>query len=135
MNTQLLEDAFTEPEKTIAGLKLRPFSIGSLNICRRLNLTLFTQAEGAAELSEEEKQRQIVAFLFIQSEPLPDVLKAIRSENFDDEYLLPFSCRLPISAIPEAVKEIQRIIDAAGAAAVEVEPKPGEKTSDAPPNS
>src|SRR5688572_16396316 len=105
MKNDLLENAFTEPDKVIAGLKLRPFSIGSLNICRRLKLTLFTEAQGTQELSDDDKQRQIVALLFIQSEPLQDVLKAIRSENFDDEYLLPFSCKLPVAAIPEAVKE------------------------------
>lgn len=135
MSTQQnLEDAFTEPQTVVAGLKLRPFSLGTLNLCRRLGLSLFTGQQDA-EISDEEKQRQIVAFLFLQSRPFEEVLRAARSENFDDEYLLPFSLTLPLSAIPEAVSEIQRIMDQAGAAVVEIERKPGCKSDDAPPNS
>jgi hypothetical protein len=131
---QTLEDAFTEPPGLIAGLKLRPFSLGTLNLCRRLGLTLFTGQAGG-DVSDEEKQRQIVAFLFIQSRPLDEVLRAVRAERFDEDFLLPFSLTLPLSAIPEAVAEIGRIMDAAGAAAVEIERKPGAGAEDAPPNS
>jgi hypothetical protein len=131
---QILEDAFTEPGTEVAGLKLRPFSLGTLNLCRRLKLTLFT-GQPEAELSDDEKQRQIIAFLFLQSRPLDEVLRAVRSPDFDDEHLLPFSLTLPLSAIPEAVAEIQRIMDSAGAAVVEIEAKPGCKSDSPPPNS
>ena len=40
-----------------------------------------------------------------------------------------------MEAFPQAIKEIQRVIDAASAAFVEVLPKPDEKPEDAPPNS
>lgn len=118
----------------VAGLKLRPFSLGTLNLCRRLGLTLFTGQQDDG-VSDDEKQRQIVAFLFLQSRPMDEVLRAVRSPDFDDDYLLPFSLTLPLSTIPDAVSEIQRIMDAAGAAVVEIERKPGAQTDDAPPNS
>jgi len=50
-------------------------------------------------------------------------------------HVLPFAMTLPLSAIPAAVAEIQRIMDAASAAYVEVQPKPDDKPEDAPPNS
>lgn len=78
----------------VAGLKLRPFSLGTLNLCRRLGLSLFTGAQDA-EVCDEEKQRQIVAFLFLQSRPMDEVLRAVRSTNFDDEHLLEFFPNFP----------------------------------------
>lgn len=129
-----LESTFTQASAEIAGLKLRPFSLGSLSICRRLKLTMLTGEADAETLSEDEKQQQIVAFLYVQSQPIPEVLKAIQSPRFFDETVLPFSLSLPMEAFPEAIREIQRVIDSASAAFVEVQPKPDEKPEDAPPN-
>jgi hypothetical protein len=129
-----LESTFTQAPAEIAGLKLRPFSLGSLSICRRLKLTMLTGEADAETLSEDEKQQQIVAFLYIQSQPIPEVLQAIQSPRFFDETVLPFSLSLPMEAFPEAIREIQRVIDSASAAFVEVQPKPDEKPEDAPPN-
>lgn len=129
-----LESTFTQAPAEIAGLKLRPFSLGSLSICRRLKLTMLTGEADAETLSEDEKQQQIVAFLYVQSQPIPEVLKAIQSSRFFDETVLPFSLSLPMEAFPEAIREIQRVIDSASAAFVEVQPKPDEKPEDAPPN-
>ena len=129
-----LESTFTQAPAEIAGLKLRPFSLGSLSICRRLKLTMLTGEADAETLSEDEKQQQIVAFLYVQSQSIPEVLKAIQSPRFFDETVLPFSLSLPMEAFPEAIREIQRVIDSASAAFVEVQPKPDEKPEDAPPN-
>ena len=131
-----IEAPFTAPsESDVLGLKLRPFSLGSLSICRRIKLSMITGDAKMDELNDEEKQRQIIAFLYIQSQPVQTVLKAIQSPNFYDEYVLPFSMDLPLHAIPEAVQEIQRVMAEAGAAYVEVQSKPGDKPEDAPPNS
>lgn len=129
-----LESTFTQASAEIAGLKLRPFSLGSLSICRRLKLTMLTGEADAETLSEDEKQQQIVAFIYVQSQPIPEVLKAIQSPRFFDETVLPFSLSLPMEAFPEAIREIQRVIDSASAAFVEVQPKPDEKPEDTPPN-
>ena len=132
---QQLESTFTQPPAEIAGLRLRPFSLGSLSICRRVKLTMLTGEADPQTLSDDEKQQQIVAFLFIQSQPVPDVLRAIQSPDFLGEHVLPFSLGLPMEAFPQAIREIQRVIDAASAAFVEVLPKPDDKPEDAPPNS
>jgi hypothetical protein len=129
-----LEYTFTQAPAEIAGLTLRPFSLGSLSICRRVKLTMLTGEADAESLSEDEKQQQIVAFLYIQSQPIAEVLKAIQSPSFFDDTVLPFSMQLPMEAFPQAIQEIQRVIDSASAAFVEVQAKPDEKPEDAPPN-
>ena len=81
-----LEAAFAEPwgDKTKVGsLRLRPFSLGTLNVCRQLGLTLFL--DGEADLDDAEKQRQIVAFAWAQSAPLPEVLGALREGTADGQ--------------------------------------------------
>jgi hypothetical protein len=131
-----IEAPFIAPSETdVLGLKLRPFSLGSLSICRKIKLSMITGDAKLDELDDEEKQRQIIAFLYIQSQPIQSVLRAIQSPNFYDKYVLPFSMDLPLHAIPEAVQEIQRVMTEAGAAYVEVQSKPGDKAEDAPPNS
>ena len=81
-----LEAAFADPAETetmIGGLRLRPFSLGTLNVCRQLELTLFL--DGEVELGDEEKQRQIVAFAWGQSAPLHEVLAALRTKTSDEK--------------------------------------------------
>ena len=133
--TETLETAFITPPPEMFGQKLRPFSLGSMQICRKLKLSMLTGDSKPEDLSEEEQQLQIVAFLYIQSKPIPEILRAIQSPNFRDDVLLPFSMELPLAAIPAAVEEIKRVMNEAGAAYVEVQPKPGEQPDDAPPNS
>lgn len=131
--TEKLEAAFADEEETVVGsLRLRPFSLGTLNVCRQLDLTLFLDDE--VELDDEEKQRQIVAFAWAQSAPLPEVLKALRSSE-TEERIAEFEFQMDVGDLPELIREIQRISELAAAAAVEVAPKPGSSSDeDAPPN-
>ncbi len=48
-----------------------------MTACRKLGLTIFTGAE--KDPSQEEIQRQIVAFAWLQSQPLNKVLTAMRN--------------------------------------------------------
>jgi len=133
--TQKLEAAFAEPssdDAKVGSLRLRPFSLGTLNVCRQLGLTLFL--EEGTDLGEEEQLRQIVAFAWAQSAPLPEVLKALRSGTARDR-AAEFEFQMSLEDLPLMVEEIQRISDMATAAAVEVVPKPGAADGDAPPNS
>jgi len=132
--TEQLEAAFAEDDATEVGsLRLRPFSLGTLNVCRQLGLTLFLDDE--TKLSDEEKQRQIVAFAWAQSAPLTEVLKALRTGNAEDR-IARFAFRMEVNDLPGLMQEIQRIAELAAAAAVEVTPKPGpDGDEDAPPNS
>jgi hypothetical protein len=128
-----LEAAFAEASTTIGNITLRPFSLGTLNLCRQLNLTLFLNGE--TDLNDQEKQRQLVAFAWIQAAPMPEVLKAIRTGNAADK-VAEFEFSLGIDTIPMLLKEVSRVSQLASAAAVEVIPKPGSKADeDAPPNS
>ncbi|XHR27550.1 MAG: hypothetical protein ACFUZC_16590 [Chthoniobacteraceae bacterium] len=133
--SQLLEEPFTQAPGEIAGLKLRPFSLGSLSLCRKLKLTLLTGDASQEQIDENEMIKQISTFLFIQSRPVEEVLRAIKSREFYDEHVLPFSLDLPMASFQQTLQEIMRIVNEASAAYVEVLPKPGEKAEDLPPNS
>lgn len=129
-----LEAAFAEPwgDKTQAGsLRLRPFSLGTLNVCRQLGLTLFL--DGDTDLDDDEKQRQIVAFAWAQSAPLPEVLGALREGTAADR-IAEFEFRMDVGDLPALIREIRRVSELAAAAAVEVMPKSDTSGEDAPPN-
>jgi len=133
--TTKLEAAFTDPSDghtKVGSLRLRPFSLGTLNLCRRLNLTLFL--DETVELTDEEKQRQIVAFAWAQSAPLPDVLAALRTHTADEK-IEEFEFGLAVGDLPALLDEIQRIGELAAAATVDVAPKPGASGEEGtPPN-
>jgi hypothetical protein len=134
--TQKLEAAFSEPwgdAAKVGSLRLRPFSLGTLNLCRQLGLTLFL--DGEADLDDAEKQRQIVAFAWAQSAPLPEVLGALRSGTAEEK-IAEFEFAMDVGDLPQLIAEIRRISELAAAAAVEVAPKPGSSSDeDTPPNS
>jgi len=120
-----IESAFCEPAAAKVGtVTLRPFSLGTLSLCRKLNLTLFL--EGDDGLTDDEKQRQIVTFAWMQSQPLQRVLLAIRSGCYEDE-VSEFEFGLAVSDLPDLMIEIQRLAEMAAAASVDVEAKPGDK--------
>lgn len=107
--------AFIEPDPIVAGLKLRPFSVATLTICRALKLTL---ALGGAELTEEEKQQQMVVLLFIQSQPIDVVKRAVKHAQADyqaflDDYIFPFEFGLEVVALPQMFAELEAVFSAA----------------------
>lgn len=129
---QNLEAAFCEPETlTVGTLCLRPFSLGTLNLCRQLGLTMFL--DDSAELTDADKQRQIAAFAWAQSAPLREVISAVRKGTWQ-EAVDEFEFGLAVSDLPALLAEIQRIGELAGAASVEVAPKPGSSDDGAPGN-
>ena len=136
----LQTDAFIEPPAEIAGMKLRPFSAGTLTIARKLRLSVVT-GEGFDGLTNEDKQKQLTTLLFIQAAPLPTVLKAVAVARkdfaaFEDEYLLPFELTLPVDAIPAVLEQLQGTVQQVAAGQIEIEERPSHgKTEDAPPNS
>ena len=141
--TQQNVDAFIEPAPESSGLKLRPFSAGTLTLCRALGLTMITGAskEQLDALTADEKQRQLTTFLFIQSQPLDVVKKAVKlarenREAFDDEYLLPFELELPVTAMFTAMAQLENNLTAIEAAQIEVVTRPSgsKKEATPPPN-
>ena len=141
--TQTNLDTFIAPAPEASGMVLRPFSAGTLTLCRVLGLTMVVggDKDEIEALSAAEKQRQLATFLFIQSQPLDLVKKAVKlaRENrqaFEDEYLLPFELELPMTAMFEAMQQLERNLSAIEAAQIEVISRPGggKRETPAPPN-
>ena len=85
--------------------------------------------EQVEALSADDKQRQLTTFLFIQSQPLDVVKKAVKlaRENrqaFEDEYLLPFELELPVTAMFTAMQQLENNLTAIEAAQIEVITRP-----------
>lgn len=131
-----LEAAFLEGGVNVPGLSMRPFSLGTLSLCKRLNLSLFIDGgeKQKAELSEDETMEQLAAFAWMQSAPLPEVLAAVRENQWREKVEI-FAFDLSVEAITALTGEITRIAAQSDAAAVEVKKKPADKPEDAPPNS
>lgn len=140
--TQLNLDTFIAPAPEAGGITLRPFSAGTLTLCRALGLTMVGGGDKAQveALSADDKQRQLTTFLFIQSQPLDVVKKAVKlaRENrqaFEDEYLLPFELELPVTAMFAAMQQLESNLTAIEAAQIEVLARPsGKKETTPPPN-
>lgn len=129
-----LEEAFLEDTIQIKDLKLRPFSIGTLNLCRRLKLTLFTGDAKDADLSDDDKLNQLATFAWMQSAPIPEVLKHTR-EGTHAAQVDEFAFGLSMESLSELTQQIARLAKQSAAAVVKVEPKKGAKKEDEPPNS
>ena len=96
--------------------------------------------EAVEALSADDKQRQLTTFLFIQSQPLDAVKKAVKlaredRQAFEDEYLLPFELELPVTAMFAAMQQLESNLTAIEAAQIEVLSRPsGKKEPTVPPN-
>ena len=138
--TQTNLDTFIAPAPEAGGITLRPFSAGTLTLCRALRLTMVMggDKEQIETLSHEDKQRQLTTFLFIQSQPLDVVKKAVKlaredRQAFEDEYLLPFEMELPVTAMFTAMAQLEHNLTAVEAAQIEVLSRPGGKKEATPP--
>jgi precorrin-4 methylase len=138
--TQTNIDTFIAPATEAGGITLRPFSAGTLTLCRALGLTMVIggDKEQLEALSHEDKQRQLTTFLFLQSQPLDVVKKAVKlaredRQAFEDEYLLPFEMELPVTAMFTAMAQLETNLTAVEAAQIEVLSRPGGKKEATPP--
>ncbi len=111
----------------VAGLRLRPFSIGSLNLMQRLGIQLDGQ------LSEADQLRNIAAIAWLQSAPVPDVLRAVHTGRAH-EAIDAFMFTIDLARIGELSAELNRMGEAVAAASFGVEAKPGDKEESTPPN-
>ena len=138
--TQTNLDTFIAPAPEAGGITLRPFSAGTLTLCRALGLTMVIggDKEQIEALSHEDKQRQLTTFLFLQSQPLDVVKKAVKlaredRQAFEDEYLLAFELELPVTAMFTAMAQLENNLTAVEAAQIEVLSRPGGKKEATPP--
>lgn len=116
--------------KTVGGIKLRAFSIGSKQIADLLDLTMF--AGNGEVTSEIELQRQINTFVWMQSAPLEEVASAV-ANNTAGQAALIYSLGINLSDLPAIIAEIERIGQQVAANDVRVESKYKASKEDEPP--
>jgi hypothetical protein len=119
---------FLHPESLeVAGLRLRPFSIGTYNLIQRLKIKL------DGELPDAEQMRNIAAIAWIQSAPIPEVLRAVHTGK-SDEAIDAFMFSIDLSRIGELSSELNRIGEAVTPPASASKPNPATKRNPQPPN-
>jgi hypothetical protein len=123
---------FLDGEKMIGGLVFRPFTLGSKAACEQMALTMFTGAGDS--LTPGESERQVIAFTWLQTQPLQAVLRALREGRAVEETEA-FGFTVPLGAVNQIIAEINRISEQAKANAVDVVEKSGTKDPAEPGNS
>ena len=104
--------------KTIGGIKMRPFSIGSRQIADLLNISMIY----GDSVSEIELQRQINSFVWMQSAPVDEVADAIANNTAGKEALV-YALGIEFHRLPEIITEIERIGKQIAANEIRVESK------------
>lgn len=122
MNTDLMKDdeilrasetrsdAFLQNESSLKDIKLRPFTAGSLLICKKIGNKLITGGQS------EDPEFDILSFLYIHAAPVNEV----RINSFSKEKfwagVLAWADKLKITDLEEAGKLIEKIITESGLA-------------------
>ena len=131
--TTLNEEAFLEPQlKHIGDFKLRPFTLGSVTLCKKLGLSQFTGEKSEEPLDQVEQLRQVAGFLFIHCEPVEKVLRSVRDKQTLEDELLRYQLQIPLAIVPQVMEEIQRVGDMTAAASVEIVDKPSDSNTSQP---
>lgn len=137
---QNLAAAFLEKGFQIGDFKFRPFGAMTLEYCKMMRLTMFVEDQGGDDekdkLADDGAIRQIVAFAWLQSAPLDDVIDHLDAQTWE-RAVKRYGLELPVTVLTELSRKITASAVRVNAAAVEVVPKPGAKDEerDAPPNS
>lgn len=128
----LLAVAMLEPiaEKCGNHLRLRPFTIGSMQMAYLLGISAVTNKD--AEIDDAEKIRQKCAIAWMQSRPESEVWESVKNSTWTEE-IFNFAMALPVGALEEIESEIERIETLIGASAVRVESKHTPTTEEDPP--
>jgi hypothetical protein len=131
----ILSDSFLDVPLIVDGFKLRPFTVGSLTLCRKMGLSLFLGKEGEAQgvkLEGDDRARQALAFAWAHSAPLREVVRAVREGTWSEEVDL-FEFSISIESIPKILAEIRRLSEVSGEAAVDVAKRGGTSSGEKPP--
>jgi len=124
-----------EVEKDVCGLRLRPFTIGTMQACKALGLSLFTDPEAVKSLTQDEANRQVVALGWIQSADRREVVESIADGTAEKKISL-FAWDITLEGVEALVAEVMRISGMVQKASVEVIQKPSSSSSkdNPPPN-
>ena len=103
-------DAFIPKETSIRDVKLRPFTAGSLLICKKVGNRLITGGES------ENPEFDILSFIYIHSAPVTQVrVNSYSKEKFWGS-VLEWADKLKVTDLEEAGKMIEEIISSSGLA-------------------
>jgi len=133
-----LNAQFLRPSQSIAGLPLRPLSVGVLLAAQTLGIKLLIGS--AEELTQAEKNFELLEVLFLLTAEEETIKTAVAAgrEKFRAEFVMPFSFKIPVAELGKVAATLKDFGTDAEAAAVEVVEKPNHPDSDAPlppPNS
>lgn len=130
---QLATGMIDSGERRMGNLKLRPYTMGSMQLAYLLKLTMFTRGKDdpPLELDDLEEQRQIMAFAWMQSADEDDIADAVRDDTVD-RCVLKFSLNVTFDMLPGLMAEINRINAMLAASSVRVESKYPSREDDAP---
>ena len=120
-------------ERQIGGIKLRPFSFGSMQLAYLFKLSTFTRGKDdpPLDIDDMEEQRQIMTFAWMQSADEDEIADAIRDDTVE-RCVLKFSLKITFDLIPELMDEINRIGEMVSASSVRVESKYPSSDEEAP---
>jgi hypothetical protein len=108
--SQVRADAFVPKETSIRDVKLRPFTAGSLLICKKVGNKLITGGES------ENPEFDILSFIYIHSAPIAQVrVNSYSKEKFWGS-VLEWADKLKVTDLEEAGKMIEEIISSSGLA-------------------
>jgi hypothetical protein len=108
--SQTRADAFVPKETSIRDVKLRPFTAGSLLICKKVGNKLITGGES------ENPEFDILSFIYIHSAPIAQVrVNSYSKEKFWSS-VLEWADKLKVTDLEEAGKMIEEIISSSGLA-------------------
>jgi hypothetical protein len=108
--SQTRADAFVPKETSIRDVKLRPFTAGSLLICKKVGNKLITGGES------ENPEFDILSFIYIHSAPIGQVrVNSYSKEKFWGS-VLEWADKLKVTDLEEAGKMIEEIISSSGLA-------------------
>jgi hypothetical protein len=108
--SQKRSDAFVPKEASIRDVKLRPFTAGSLLICKKVGNKLITGGES------ENPEFDILSFIYIHSAPIAQVrVNSYSKEKFWGS-VLEWADKLKVTDLEEAGKMIEEIISSSGLA-------------------
>jgi hypothetical protein len=129
---QLLAAGMLEPaSRAVAGIILRPFSLGSMQACYMLDLSIYTDST-ERKRSDAETQRQVITFAWMHAVPETEVIDAICRNRVTEE-VFKFSFSIPFDAVEQLYEETQRIADMIAASSVRVESKTSPTKAEEPP--
>ena len=132
--SEALADGMLDGPKEVAGIELRPFTLGSLQAARKLGLRMFAEDPSDEEIEPGQEEREMVAFAWIQSAPLSEVLGSLRKgvdvawEKIDE-----FSWSLDMDRFQLFSQELEKLGMMVGETIVEVVPKDQGGKDETPP--